>query len=81
MNLGRTLGVREMKLVVIGTNGVQWLVLALAEIAVATDYGRASIHASGPQGLSESVYAYVSQAFNNGSAFAGYTGYVQPNGT
>src|SRR5205823_2111197 len=27
---------------------------------------------------SESLYAYASQANNNGSAFAGYTGYVQP---
>ncbi len=34
--------------------------------------------ASGPQGFSESLYAYLSQANNNGSAFAGYTGYYQP---
>ena len=32
----------------------------------------------GPQGFSESLYAYMSQANNNGSAFAGYTGYFQP---
>ncbi len=32
----------------------------------------------GPQGFSESLYAYLSQANNNGSAFAGYTGYFQP---
>ena len=32
-----------------------------------------------PQGFSETFYAYLSQANNNGSAFAGYTGYVQPN--
>jgi K+-transporting ATPase ATPase A chain len=25
------------------------------------------------------MYAYLSQANNNGSAFGGYTGYVQPN--
>ena len=31
------------------------------------------------EGFSESLYAYTSQAFNNGSAFAGYTGYVQPD--
>ena len=46
---------------------------------MATDYGKASIFASGPQGFSESLYAYMSQANNNGSAFAGYTGYFQPN--
>ena len=32
----------------------------------------------GPQGLAESAYAYLSQAQNNGSAFAGYTGFIQP---
>ena len=45
----------------------------------ATKYGEPSIFASGPQGFSESLYAYMSQANNNGSAFAGYTGYYQPN--
>ncbi len=32
-----------------------------------------------PQAFSETFYAYLSQANNNGSAFAGYTGFVQPN--
>jgi K+-transporting ATPase ATPase A chain len=50
------------------------LVLVGTAVATATDYGRASIYASGPQGFSESLYAYLSQANNNGSAFAGYTG-------
>ena len=77
--LGKTIGAREIKLVVIGTIGVPCFVLAITALAVATSYGRASIFASGPQGFAESVYAYVSQAFNNGSAYAGYTGYVQPN--
>ena len=49
-------------------------VLLTTGLAVATDYGQASIFASGPQGFSESLYAYLSQANNNGSAFAGYTG-------
>jgi K+-transporting ATPase ATPase A chain len=35
--------------------------------------------ATGPQQFSETFYAYLSQANNNGSALAGYTGYVQPN--
>ena len=48
--LGKSLGVREMKLVVIGTIGVPCLVLAFVAFAVATSYGRASIFASGPQG-------------------------------
>ena len=54
------------------------LVLVAAAIAVATPVGRQSMFAHGPQGLAESVYAYLSQAQNNGSAMAGYTGFIQP---
>ena len=54
------------------------LVLATTALAIGTEYGRASIYDSGPQGFSETLYAYTSQANNNGSAFAGYTGFVQP---
>ena len=32
----------------------------------------------GRNGWSETLYAYTSQANNNGSAFAGYTGFLQP---
>jgi K+-transporting ATPase ATPase A chain len=77
--LGKKIQAREMKLVVIGTVAVPVLVLACVALAVATDYGRTSIYNPGPQGFSETLYAYVSQAMNNGSAFAGYTGYIQPN--
>ena len=41
--------------------------------------GSISSDGVGPQGFSETFYAYLSQANNNGSAFAGYTGFVQPN--
>jgi K+-transporting ATPase ATPase A chain len=79
--LGKKIQTREMKLVIVGTVGVPVLVLACVAVSIATDYGRESIYNVGPQGFSETLYAYVSQAFNNGSAFAGYTGYLQPNGT
>jgi K+-transporting ATPase ATPase A chain len=50
-------------------------------LATASHGGRASISelGKGPQGFSESFYAYLSQANNNGSALAGYTGYIQPS--
>jgi K+-transporting ATPase ATPase A chain len=48
-------------------------------VAVGTKYGTPSLAAGGPQGFSEALYAYTSQANNNGSAFAGYTGFVQPH--
>jgi K+-transporting ATPase ATPase A chain len=79
--LGKKIGAREIKLVAIGTLAVPLIVLILTAIAIATDYGRASIFATGPQGFSETLYAYTSQTNNNGSAFAGYTGFLQPGGT
>ena len=78
--LGKKIEAREIKLVVLGTIGVPLLVLVVTAVAVATSYGKASIFNAGPQGFTESLYAYMSQANNNGSAFAGYTGFLQPNG-
>jgi potassium-transporting ATPase potassium-binding subunit len=54
-------------------------VLIFTGLAIATKWGAPSIYNAGPQGFSETLYAYTSQGNNNGSAFAGYTGYVQPN--
>jgi K+-transporting ATPase ATPase A chain len=76
--LGKKIEAREVKLTVIGTIGVPLLVLVTSTLAIATTYGKVSIFNSGPQGWSETLYAYTSQANNNGSAFAGYTGFVQP---
>ena len=63
-----------------GTLAVPLLVLAATALAIATKYGAPSISAAGPQGFSETLYAYTSQGNNNGSAFAAFTGFVQPNG-
>ena len=79
--LGKKVEEREIRLTVIGAIAVPLLVLFTTAVAIATSHGRASIYDHGPQGFSETLYAYTSQANNNGSAFAGYTGYVQPNGT
>jgi K+-transporting ATPase ATPase A chain len=77
--LGKKVESREVKLVLIGTLLVPLAVLVCTALAVAIKAGRESIFDSGPQGFSESLYAYTSQTNNNGSAFAGYTGFVQPN--
>jgi K+-transporting ATPase ATPase A chain len=76
--LGKKIEAREIKLVVLALLVTPLAVLLATSVATATDYGHASIFASGPQGFSESLYAYLSQGNNNGSAFAGYTGYFQP---
>jgi potassium-transporting ATPase potassium-binding subunit len=77
--LGKKIESREMKLVLIGVLFVPLGVLVGTALATSTKYGAPSIYNAGPQGFSESLYAYTSQTNNNGSAFAGYTGFVQPN--
>jgi potassium-transporting ATPase potassium-binding subunit len=77
--LGKKIQAREVKLVAIGTLYMPVVVLIAASLAIATPAGKKSIYDAGPQGFSETLYAYTSQTNNNGSAFAGYTGFVQPN--
>jgi K+-transporting ATPase ATPase A chain len=76
--LGKQIQAREVKLASIGVLFVPLLVLITAGVAIATPAGRQSMSTGGPQGFAETVYAYLSQAQNNGSAFAGYTGFIQP---
>ncbi len=77
--LGKKIESREVKLVLVGVLVTPLLVLVATAWAVASPDGTQSIYNPGPQGFSESLYAYMSQANNNGSAFAGYTGFLQPN--
>jgi potassium-transporting ATPase potassium-binding subunit len=77
--LGKKIQAREVKIVAIGTLYMPVVVLIAAALAIATPAGKKSIFDPGPQGFSETIYAYTSQVNNNGSAFAGYTGFVQPN--
>ncbi len=77
--LGKKIEAREIKLISLGVLFTPLAALATAGLAIATEAGRRSIAAAGPQGFSETLYAYLSQANNNGSAFAGYTGFVQPD--
>jgi K+-transporting ATPase ATPase A chain len=79
--LGKKIEAREIKLVALGLLVTPLTALLATSLAIADPAGRASIStaATGPQGFSETFYAYLSQADNNGSAFAGYTGYIQQN--
>jgi K+-transporting ATPase ATPase A chain len=85
--LGKKIEAREIKLVSLGILITPLTALLATSLATATKAGRASISTAAlsphggttPQAFSESFYAYLSQANNNGSAFAGYTGYIQPN--
>jgi K+-transporting ATPase ATPase A chain len=77
--LGKKIQAREIKLVSLGILITPLAVLVTTGLAIATRAGTRSIYQAGPQGFSETLYAYLSQANNNGSAFAGYTGFLQPN--
>jgi K+-transporting ATPase ATPase A chain len=84
--LGKKLEAREIKLAGLGILITPLAALFCTALATASHAGRKSIgevalskaNGNTPQGFSESFYAYLSQANNNGSAFAGYTGFIQP---
>ena len=79
--LGKKIEAREIKLVAIGLLITPLAALFSTALATASHLGRQSISAAAagtPQGFSESLYAYLSQANNNGSALAGYGGFTQP---
>jgi potassium-transporting ATPase potassium-binding subunit len=78
--LGKKIGAREIKLVSLGVLVTPLTVLLSAGVASAAPAGTRSLYAGfNPQGFSETLYAYLSQANNNGSAWAGYTGFLQPH--
>jgi K+-transporting ATPase ATPase A chain len=80
--LGKKIEAKEIKLVAIGLLITPLSALFATALGTASSAGRASISPGAgisPQGFSETFYAYLSQSNNNGSALAGYTGYIQPN--
>jgi K+-transporting ATPase ATPase A chain len=72
--LGNKIQAREVKLASIGVLMMPITVLALTALAVAIPAGVSSVFNHGPHGFSEILYAFTSQANNNGSAFAGLDG-------
>jgi K+-transporting ATPase ATPase A chain len=74
--LGKKIQAREIKLAGLAILAMPVLVLVLTAIAAVTPVGRGALLNAGPHGLSELLYAFASQANNNGSAFAGLSGNV-----
>ena len=72
--LGKKLEAKEVKMTMLAVLCLPLMMLGWTAIAVVTDTGTASMANAGPHGFSEALYAYVSGAANNGSAFAGLTG-------
>ncbi|HTX70187.1 MAG TPA: potassium-transporting ATPase subunit KdpA [Thermoleophilia bacterium] len=71
--LGKKIEGREMKLAVLATLYFCVTALGLAAIASVVPAGKDAVLNQGPHGLSEILYATLSQTGNNGSAFAGIT--------
>jgi K+-transporting ATPase ATPase A chain len=71
--LGKKIGARQVKIVVIAVLVPFLVALAFTALAVVTPSGLAGPLNTGPHGFSEILYAYLSQGNNNGSAFAGLT--------
>jgi K+-transporting ATPase ATPase A chain len=72
--LGKKIQAREVKLASFGVLVMPIVVLVTTAIAVSTHAGRAGPYNGGPHAFTEILYAFTSQANNNGSAFAGLSG-------
>ena len=72
--LGKKIQAREVKLAALGVLVMPITVLVITGIAVSIHAGRVGPLNAGPHGFSEILYAFTSQANNNGSAFAGLSG-------
>jgi len=69
--IGKKIRPAEMKYASLYFLTLPVLILTMSAIAIGTQWGQSAIFNPGPHGLTEIVYAYASQANNNGSAFAG----------
>ncbi len=72
--LGKKIQAKEVKLAGLGALVMPIIVLVFTAIAVSIHAGRAGPLNSGPHGFTEILYAFTSQANNNGSAMAGLSG-------
>src|SRR5664279_2799010 len=69
--LGKRIEGREMKLAMLYILVFPLIILGLTAWSAVSSYGTSSLNNAGPHGLSEMLYAFISGAGNNGSAFAG----------
>jgi len=81
--LGKKIGAREVKLVVIALLIHPLMILLPTGIFAATDWGMKAVSNPGPHGFSQMFYQFSSASANNGSAFDGlgvtYGAYNNPN--
>jgi potassium-transporting ATPase potassium-binding subunit len=69
--LGKKIESYDVKMAMLAVLVLTCTILIFSAISVVKPYGTSSISNQGPHGLSQILYAYVSSAGNNGSAFGG----------
>ncbi len=69
--LGKKIEAKEVKMTMLAILCLPLMMLGFTAFAVVIQAAASALSASGPHGFSEALYAYVSAAGNNGSAFAG----------
>ena len=72
--LGKKIEAYDVKMAMLVTLVFPFVILALTAISSVEGFGTSSISNAGPHGLTQILYAFTSQAGNNGSAFAGLNG-------
>jgi K+-transporting ATPase ATPase A chain len=72
--LGKKLESKEVKMTMLAILCMPLAMLGFSAVAVSMDLGTSAMANAGPHGFTEALYAYVSGAGNNGSAFAGLSG-------
>jgi K+-transporting ATPase ATPase A chain len=72
--VGKKIEAREVKMAMLAILVLPLMMLGWTALAVVYPPAVASMSNAGPHGFSEVLYAFTSQAANNGSAFAGLTG-------
>ncbi len=72
--LGKKIEAYDVKMAMLVALVFPLVILTLAGISSVASFGTSSISNPGPHGLTEIIYAFTSQAGNNGSAFAGLNG-------
>jgi K+-transporting ATPase ATPase A chain len=72
--LGKKIEAYDVKMAMLVTLVFPLVILAFTAISSVAGFGTSSISNSGPHGFTQILYAFVSQAGNNGSAFGGLNG-------
>jgi K+-transporting ATPase ATPase A chain len=69
--LGKKIESYDVKMAMLAILVLTFTILGFSALAIIKPFGTSSISNPGPHGLSQVLYAYVSSAGNNGSAFGG----------